>query len=454
MSYIGEKFSEVKNETTAQISKRIRQDIKEAIRAGTLPPITCSVRTSHYGAVSICIKETPFQVNNPERFKPENANKNGFQMPFHTEKAEATLKQIQKIANQYNRDNSDVSSDYYDTNFYCSVSFEFDIKEREKLAYESGVDLYCVEPKAEAAPVELAEATSVELAEAAPDSLSGDEGIVIHHSAQQGTIIKGDTYKYRAIIKEFRFKWSRNCQFWYVPSTRGSALPSKNLDHVAAKLRSAGAVVRIEFIEASEAEAHAAKVAALLERADYARRGAERAEDRSAVASAKIDHIMDMIPLGQPILVGHHSERRHRSDIEKMRRNMDKLCEEQKLAKHLSAKGASLENYAARLTPEAINAQRDAKGTVAEVAKLLHKRIKHDVKGITWARQTAKGTGSRPWIHFGVRFAEERFMRVCVYGGRIAVERNWGALKSISTEGQSPRETYDLIVNELCAPIA
>ncbi|HAO14890.1 MAG TPA: hypothetical protein DDE71_04930, partial [Tenacibaculum sp.] len=38
------------------------------------------------------------------------------------------------------------------------------------------------------------------------------------------------------------------------------------------------------------------------------------------------------IPFGQPILVGHHSEKRHRRTIEKAHRAMDKCLEESKKA--------------------------------------------------------------------------------------------------------------------------
>ena len=37
-----------------------------------------------------------------------------------------------------------------------------------------------------------------------------------------------------------------------------------------------------------------------------------------------VKSIGDVIPFGQPILVGHHSEKRHRRDIEKIHNNMDK----------------------------------------------------------------------------------------------------------------------------------
>jgi hypothetical protein len=52
----------------------------------------------------------------------------------------------------------------------------------------------------------------------------------------------------------------------------------------------------------------------------------------------------DMIPLGQPILVGHYSEKRHRRDIKRMRSNMDKSCESANTAKHYEGKIHTLES--------------------------------------------------------------------------------------------------------------
>lgn len=45
---------------------------------------------------------------------------------------------------------------------------------------------------------------------------------------------------------------------------------------------------------------------------------ADNAATRSAEAYAKREAIQSMIPPGQPIIVGHHSERRHRGDIRRM----------------------------------------------------------------------------------------------------------------------------------------
>jgi hypothetical protein len=38
-------------------------------------------------------------------------------------------------------------------------------------------------------------------------------------------------------------------------------------------------------------------------------------------------YILSYIPMGQPVLVGHHSEARHRRDLEKVENNMDKFCD-------------------------------------------------------------------------------------------------------------------------------
>lgn len=54
--------------------------------------------------------------------------------------------------------------------------------------------------------------------------------------------------------------------------------------------------------------------------------------------------IGDMIPFGQPILVGHHSERRHRRDIAKVDNNMRKSIEHSKTADYYTGKLASMES--------------------------------------------------------------------------------------------------------------
>lgn len=106
--------------------------------------------------------------------------------------------------------------------------------------------------------------------------------------------------------------------------------------------------------------------------------------------------IVKNIPLGQPILVGHHSEKRHRRDIDRMSANMSKGVESAKMAElHTSKAGnieAALERSIFSDDPDAIEALREkAAGLRAEAerCKAINKEIK---KGEGWTdRLAAKG---------------------------------------------------------------
>lgn len=71
---------------------------------------------------------------------------------------------------------------------------------------------------------------------------------------------------------------------------------------------------------------------------------AEKAEARSARHWAAADPSEEKtgIPFGQPILVGHHSERRHRRALDRLARHAEKAFEEADKAKHHAAKAGGL----------------------------------------------------------------------------------------------------------------
>ena len=73
----------------------------------------------------------------------------------------------------------------------------------------------------------------------------------------------------------------------------------------------------------------------LLESADKADR-----EAKSRLKSA--DDMLSVIPMGQPILVGHHSEKRHRRDLDRIHTNIGKGIEAQEKAKQLRGRAASV----------------------------------------------------------------------------------------------------------------
>ncbi len=95
------------------------------------------------------------------------------------------------------------------------------------------------------------------------------------------------------------------------------------------------------------------------ERAEHYEERADKAEARRAVAHQKADTIAGMIPFGQPILVGHHSERRHRRDLDRIDRNMRTAIEEGTKAEHL------------RDRAEASRAQQERKHNPGAIARRL-----------------------------------------------------------------------------------
>lgn len=70
---------------------------------------------------------------------------------------------------------------------------------------------------------------------------------------------------------------------------------------------------------------------------------AENAEERARASSQAAHEIGRHIPMGQPILVGHHSERRHRRDLDRIDSKMRKSIEESKKSDHYSGKSENLQ---------------------------------------------------------------------------------------------------------------
>jgi len=70
-------------------------------------------------------------------------------------------------------------------------------------------------------------------------------------------------------------------------------------------------------------------------RIERMRKRAERLSAASEGAHASAQQIADRIPMGQPILVGHHSERRHRRDIDRIQHGFSKAFELEKQAEEL-----------------------------------------------------------------------------------------------------------------------
>lgn len=79
-------------------------------------------------------------------------------------------------------------------------------------------------------------------------------------------------------------------------------------------------------------------------RADRYRERASKLRKAAAAAHGDARGMLDVIPPGQPILVGHHSERRHRRDLERIDKRLRKAREAEEQAASLERRAAAAED--------------------------------------------------------------------------------------------------------------
>lgn len=84
------------------------------------------------------------------------------------------------------------------------------------------------------------------------------------------------------------------------------------------------------------------------ERSDRLAVRAQSHAAKSSAANARAEQISSFIPFGQPILVGHHSEKRHRRDLDRIHRATDTAIAEYKTAKRLNEASEASARFQAR----------------------------------------------------------------------------------------------------------
>lgn len=164
-----------------------------------------------------------------------------------------------------------------------------------------------------------------------------------------------------------------------------------------------------------------------VEEEDDAEARAERFEGYAGNAAARsraafngVHRITDMIPLGQPILVGHHSERRARRDAERIESGMRKGSEEYKKAEYWQRRArATVARAERREEPGAISRrieelERDRRKHVRDMTPtgLKDKQGNVWMEGRYWVKESSVPrivAECERWIeHIDTRLAYER----------------------------------------------
>jgi hypothetical protein len=124
-----------------EIAKRLRKEIREAVKAGDLPKCKYSVRISRYSmgqSLSVRITETPFPIHNRRYLEVDHLLMYTLQVGEKrqallqerdeadrwTQEAIDLVKTVEGMANQWNYDGSDSQTDYYHVNYSMSVDYD------------------------------------------------------------------------------------------------------------------------------------------------------------------------------------------------------------------------------------------------------------------------------------------------------------------------------------------
>jgi hypothetical protein len=151
--------------------------------------------------------------------------------------------------------------------------------------------------------------------------------ITITHTPADGTLVEGTSRGdgTNVILKSVGFRWFRTLGMWGVPNSRDRQPNTYTIERARRALTEAGFEVAVELdtsfrdtatVEADKAQRQQDRAEALEAKADRHRHRADAAWEADRRATAALP------PGGEPIKVGHHSERRHRRAIEKAHAKM------------------------------------------------------------------------------------------------------------------------------------
>lgn len=146
--------------------------------------------------------------------------------------------------------------------------------------------------------------------------------IEIQHSPAEGTLVHGTSRGdgTNTILKAAGFRWFRTLGVWGIAGSRDRQPNRYKINRAAEQLRAAGHEVTVDIddshrdvseVEADRAQRQENRTDALLAKAD------RKAGAAAAAWDAEHRAVQTLPPMGEPIKVGHHSERRHRKAIER-----------------------------------------------------------------------------------------------------------------------------------------
>lgn len=147
----GAKYEATQRLDVAEIAKRMRKDIAEAIASGTLPTgikVAVNIRRFSGGcAIDMRVRALPtgMDLHSADWLR---WNRDFPEAGYHlcpirecwSPEAAAALERLKAIHSSYNRDNSDSMSDYFDVNYYGQAEFDWQLRSNAKAAELAQLD--------------------------------------------------------------------------------------------------------------------------------------------------------------------------------------------------------------------------------------------------------------------------------------------------------------------------
>jgi hypothetical protein len=174
--------------------------------------------------------------------------------------------------------------------------------------------------------------------------------IAITHTHEDGTVVdgtrKGDGVG--DVLKTTGFRWRYGA--WRIQNSRDRMADDWTIQRAAEALRAAGFEVTVEVDNTprSFAEAEAERVERAEDRAGRFAEYSGNAAGRRDAAQAAVDGIGERFWGGQPVLVGHHSQRRAERDRERMDNGARRAVEEDRKADYWAQRAEAAEHHQER----------------------------------------------------------------------------------------------------------
>jgi len=215
----------------------------------------------------------------------------------------------------------------------------------------------------------------------------------------------GETFKLLVLNKELKPKEHEAFCAWFTDQGHGSWYPSLH-----AFLLSDQSLNDEENSKRERAEAYQE---AREDKAQHYADLSKKASHRSDCAYQSARSIGDMIPFGQPILVGHHSEGRHRRDLGRIDSGMRKSIEESSKAEYYSNKANNALNNT------------DVKGDDPQAVEILTFKIQralshqHDMKRANALLKKKGGPDTQGLKDLGFKDEDIKNLSTPDFAGRI-----------------------------------